>query len=265
MELCYKNLQEIFPDEKIDFNKPHEWLLDRDLNPMILTAFCENKRLAIDYYSPSRYVTENALETYRKDCLKLCKCLRRAISYVSINCNKSLSQALEPKNRIIVFDTETTGLPLDNDDVTTYPHLVSICWSVYENFQHVKRECYIIKPDGWSIDNSSIHGITEENARVNGLPLIDVLNKFNEDLKKSKRIIAHNIQFDVLTLQKASFDCKILLNWPLEWLDTCYNYTSLKKLYLCTFSIEMKNAHNCEMDVINLEEIIKTRLLSCLT
>ena len=41
-----------------------------------------------------------------------------------------------------------------------------------------------------------IHGITTEKANKEGVPLIEVLNKFNIAVSKSDFIIAHNISFD---------------------------------------------------------------------
>ena len=72
---------------------------------------------------------------------------------------------------IVVFDTETTGLPKSVEPASkspnNWPHLVSISWVVLENtLPHaiLKQRSYIIKPENWTIpeDSIKIHKITNE-------------------------------------------------------------------------------------------------------
>jgi len=108
--------------------------------------------------------------------------------------------------RILLFDTETTGLPKSREPATAgpnnWPHLVSIAWIVLENEQIVKREYHIIKPE-WVIppDSTQIHGITQEKALTDGVPLNEVITAFLSE--KRDIMIAHNLKFDLNVLVNA--------------------------------------------------------------
>lgn len=110
---------------------------------------------------------------------------------------------------VMVIDTETTGLP------PRYAHpsmaeawdvcrLVQVAWEVYDaDANHVSSECYIVRPDGFSVPESSsrIHGITHENAERNGVPVEDVWERLSRILPCVKRIVAHNMEFDDKVIQ----------------------------------------------------------------
>ena len=102
--------------------------------------------------------------------------------------------------RILVLDTETTGLPLSRSRALTtpdvWPHIVSMAWVILENNLIVKQCSYIVKPDGWEIPESAskIHGITTEIAERDGVSLGTVMGEFlTEDCDK---MVAHNMDFD---------------------------------------------------------------------
>jgi hypothetical protein len=87
---------------------------------------------------------------------------------------------------ILVFDTETTGLPKSRKDAkeepNNWPHLVSISWVVLDSenmFAITKQRNYIIKPVDWVIpeDSIKIHGITNEEASQ-GASLKEVMDEF---------------------------------------------------------------------------------------
>ena len=112
--------------------------------------------------------------------------------------------------RIVVFDTETTGLPkLRGTDAkhvrNNWPHIVSISWMVLENDIVIETHSHIIKPNNWIIPNDSIaiHGITNEIAMKEGEDLGYVMDKFmyqHYDL-----LIAHNMEFDENVLINAIY------------------------------------------------------------
>ena len=101
--------------------------------------------------------------------------------------------------RLLLFDTETTGLPKSKESATrapnNWPHLVSLAWIVLENDQVVKEEYHVVKPE-WEIpsESSKIHGITQEYAETHGEPLADVIDKFLQE--PYDLLIAHNMEFD---------------------------------------------------------------------
>lgn len=73
--------------------------------------------------------------------------------------------------RILFFDTETTGLPINWNapvsDLNNWPRLVQLAWQVYnENQKLIEEYNFIVKPKGFSIplEASNIHKITTEMA-----------------------------------------------------------------------------------------------------
>ena len=109
---------------------------------------------------------------------------------------------------IMVLDTETTGLPLfskyhtfyNPKDFTKYDisRVIEIGYYIYNiDGDIIKKNDILIKPSGFKIENSEIHGITNENADINGVPLINALEQFYIDLYKCDTIIAHNLKFDM--------------------------------------------------------------------
>lgn len=112
---------------------------------------------------------------------------------------------------ILFFDTETTGFVRKN-----VPHndptqarccqiaalLTDLEGQVVEEFNH------IIKPDGWSIPSrvAEIHGITDEIANAQGVPIATALDKMGPMHLKSTLCVAHNFDFDNQMMEIESFN-----------------------------------------------------------
>lgn len=104
----------------------------------------------------------------------------------------------------LFFDTETTGLPLNNmwqapaENTVVWPRVVQLAWEYYKDGQLENSGNYIIKPEGFSIpsDSARVHGITTERARAEGVVLSKVLEEFSSLVKGSDFIVAHNVSFD---------------------------------------------------------------------
>ena len=104
----------------------------------------------------------------------------------------------------IIFDTETTGLPKRWDapitDTDNWPRCIQIAWQVHDEMgRMIEHQDYLIKPDGFNIpyDSEKIHGISTALAEEQGIPLTEVLVKFNEALGKAKFVVGQNIGFDI--------------------------------------------------------------------
>lgn len=110
------------------------------------------------------------------------------------------------KMKILLFDTETTGLPKTKESAfkrpNNWPHIVSISWIVLENMKIIDTQSYIIKPK-WIIpeDAIKIHGITNEIALEKGYELEEVMTKFFDC--KHDWIVAHNLDYDLNVLRNA--------------------------------------------------------------
>ena len=105
---------------------------------------------------------------------------------------------------ILVYDTETTGLPRDWNapltDGENWPRLVQLAWQLHTpDGKLVSRGNRIVKPDGFTIpyNAAKVHGITTERATEVGLPLTEVMEEFGRDLDQAEHVMGHNIEFDV--------------------------------------------------------------------
>ncbi len=173
----------------------------------------------------------------------------------------------------LIFDTETTGLPRDwkapLTDYDNWPRLVQLAWQIRDiKGNLIKVKDYIIKPDGFEIpfNSQKIHGISTEIAIKNGYDLKLVLDEFDNDLKLSRFIIGHNVDFD-----NSIVGCEfhrnnmenILQDFPKidtmkSSVDFCkipggrggsFKYPSLTDLHKKLFGDDFKEAHNAAADV----------------
>lgn len=106
--------------------------------------------------------------------------------------------------KILFFDTETTGLPLDYDEpytnVKNWPRLVQLSWILEDTeTNEVTEHDFIIKPEGFIIPYSAtkIHHIKHDWAERNGKPIKSVLSKFELDILQADLLVGHNIEFDL--------------------------------------------------------------------
>src|SRR5690554_3563266 len=174
----------------------------------------------------------------------------------------------------LIFDTETTGLPRNWSapitDTDNWPRCVQIAWQLHDAMGNVvEHQDYLIKPDGFNIpfDSERVHGISTELALEQGIPLQEVLEKFNIALAKAKFVIGHNVGFD-LNVMGCEFHRYLvdteLNNKPI--LDTCtedtaellklpggrggrFKLPTLTELYQFLFQESFSEAHNATADV----------------
>lgn len=101
---------------------------------------------------------------------------------------------------VLVFDTETTGLPLwkDPSDHPDQPYVVDIAADLWTGGEVVASLDAIINngiviPD----DMAAIHGITTEIAAADGIAPDQAINAFLDLVRRADLIVGHNISFDV--------------------------------------------------------------------
>jgi DNA polymerase III epsilon subunit-like protein len=108
--------------------------------------------------------------------------------------------------RVLVFDTEATGLPktkiINPDTLHLWPHIVQFSYLIYDTELNdvVVVEDNIVKVGaGINIpaESTAIHGITNGMSQTDGVGLSQVLQDFFRDLKTVDRLVGHNISFDV--------------------------------------------------------------------
>lgn len=101
------------------------------------------------------------------------------------------------------FDTETTGLPKGDykapNNVRVCQLAAKLCDAQGNTVQVLN---HIIKPEGWTIppEVAKIHGITQERAEKEGVPMLYALSQFVGMLEKGVVLIAHNNKFDLQML-----------------------------------------------------------------
>ena len=93
---------------------------------------------------------------------------------------------------VLVFDTETTGLPssrvINPDTLNLWPHIVQLSYVIYdtENNDIVYTSDSIVKVKknvNITEDSSRFHKITNEISQTKGIKLDEVLNGFFKYLK----------------------------------------------------------------------------------
>jgi DNA polymerase-3 subunit alpha len=174
----------------------------------------------------------------------------------------------------LIFDTETTGLPkkwaAPITDTDNWPRCVQIAWQLHDEMGNlVEHQDYLIQPEGFNIpyDAESVHGISTELAQQQGIPLAEMLEKFNISLSKAKFIVGQNLGFDV-NIMGCEFH-RMGIQSPMSSmpiLDTCTEVTAsllqlpggrggkfklptLTELHQYLFGQPFAEAHNATADV----------------
>jgi DNA polymerase III epsilon subunit-like protein len=108
--------------------------------------------------------------------------------------------------RLLVFDTETTGLPqskfISPSTLHQWPYIVQFSYIIYDTSLNdiIQSRDYVIKlPESILIseESSKIHGITNEISQQDGVYINDVLSEFFYFLRGVDLLIGHNIEFDI--------------------------------------------------------------------
>jgi len=113
--------------------------------------------------------------------------------------------------KVLVFDTETTGLPKKSgmapqlEEESYYPHIVQLSYIVYDGITNTIDKIYdqiITIPDNIVISEESIklHGITREIMNEKGVSIKRALESFIGDFYKADTIVGHNVSFDKMMI-----------------------------------------------------------------
>lgn len=171
----------------------------------------------------------------------------------------------------LFFDTETTGVPKDwnapTHEFEKWPRLVQLAWLLFDAEGELisNGEC-IIKPEGYTIpiEASNVHGITTEQAILNGIAITDALAEFREQCLKSKFVVGHNVSFDARVMEAEYIRNSVLNPFPdveqictmTSTTDFCkingpygYKWPRLSELHVKLFESDFSGAHNALADV----------------
>jgi DNA polymerase III epsilon subunit-like protein len=116
---------------------------------------------------------------------------------------------------LLIFDTETTGLPRFVRGRRGFPpptssshyagsRVVSVAWLVVRASDHVvlREGGGLIRPEGFAIppEAQAVHGISTEHATAQGEPFGAVAERFVAELQRCDALCGHNVGFDVHVL-----------------------------------------------------------------
>jgi len=184
--------------------------------------------------------------------------------------------SMNKHSKILVYDTETTGLPKDYKAsvkaVHNWPRVVSLGMALQIRGKELQTYRCIVKPDGFRIprEASDIHGITHERAMDEGIPLTQALDAFEFWLNGCDVLVAHNMSYDRPVLgcefyrmgrtpifsptmerictKEATTDYLKLPN-PFPWGDP-YKWPTLSELHIHLFGEDFTGAHDALDDVM---------------
>ena len=183
----------------------------------------------------------------------------------------------------LIFDTETTGLPRDYNapvtDLDNWPRVVQLSWQLHAaDGKLLSQHDYIIQPEGFTIPFNAerVHGISTQRAQEEGLPLAEVLTKFNADLSRTESdrrpvVVGHNVDFDInitaaefirAGLSQSGEDNPVLQSPKIDTKDAStdfckipggrggkYKWPTLSELHEKLFGVRFDGAHNSAYDV----------------
>ncbi len=142
--------------------------------------------------------------------------------------------------KILVFDTETSGLPEYNASINEkdkWPYILQISYIMYDISNNTEVICndYInVDPSLVTItpESYNIHKISMDYLQENGRNIIPALKEFNKILNKCDMVVGHNIQFDKKMIFVECFRNKVL-----QYFTRFYGNRKVCKPEYCT----MKN------------------------
>ncbi|MXP24847.1 3'-5' exonuclease [Altererythrobacter indicus] len=172
----------------------------------------------------------------------------------------------------LVFDTETTGLPIwkDPSDHPDQPHVVDIACSLFDQTGLETDRYDAIINCGVPIpeEAASIHGITTEIAEAEGVKPDEALDSFLAMVARCEVMIGHNVSFDIrmmrimaarlrgekwdnpkpifCTMRRATKHCKILspkARHPQDW-----KWPTLAEATRHFFNEDHQGAHRARPD-----------------
>lgn len=122
----------------------------------------------------------------------------------TIPTNKDISRCNNNIIMYVAWDTETTGLPgtrvpptLKNLHKYDCCRIVSLAAVKYSSRgREIASFHRIIKPEGYTVGATEVHGITHEHAVAHGVPFTKVFEEFIRFVGPIETMVAHNSKFD---------------------------------------------------------------------
>lgn len=183
----------------------------------------------------------------------------------------------------LFFDTETTGI-VDRKkklDDPSQPRIVQLAAVLCDGTgTHLEELNLIAKPDGWTVPEvcANIHGLTTEICEEKGIPMLEILTRFNAMKAKCTDRVAYNIPFDkqMLLREEMAYSiphdeeakvslCVMKMAEPIckmpatakqkEWNMGPYKAPKLIEAYRHFFNEDFNRAHDAMNDVMACKKI----------
>ncbi len=187
---------------------------------------------------------------------------------------------------MLVFDTETTGLPLDQNapltDSAKWPYIIQLSFIVFDTdtkeiLEYSDRIIQLDTSIPISPESIAIHQITHERSQTEGIPIKIALAQLAENMIDSDIIVGHNILFDkrmlmvelhrnqmknclyknslpipeYCTMKRSTEFCKLpAVNKVTGKIYNNYKYPTLTELHTHLFCRKPRGTHNAIADVM---------------
>ena len=160
--------------------------------------------------------------------------------------------------KVLVFDTETTGLPergANINDKSKWPYIIQLSYILYDmsnNSALIKNNYIKINDDVIiSPESFNIHHISREILDERGINIVPALREFNECLKRCDVVVGHNILFDKRLILVECLRHNIAANFT-----QLINNIKINKPEYCT----MKNTKQfCKLEGLSLTNKVYTK------
>jgi DNA polymerase III epsilon subunit-like protein len=201
-------------------------------------------------------------------------------------------------NNIMIFDTETTGVPKNYKaamtDVDNWPRVIQLAWLVCDlEANTLKTHEILIRPNGWEIPKEEFwirNGFDTDLSLRDGQPLEAVMANFVQDLQTCEWMVAHNLAFDhpilgaemirlgmkserkaqkICTMETTVDLCAIPFAGQRAWMskkEKKYKWPKLQELHFFLFGRDFSGAHQAGADVaavkVCLFELIRRGIIT---
>lgn len=142
----------------------------------------------------------------------------------------SFEDSDKEEGKFLVFDTETTGLPIDRyahyTEVENFPRIVQLAWMLLDDeFKLISNDSVYIN-SGVKIppEATRINGITNTMIKEKGISPLEAYQKFLNEASRAKVLVSHNINFDLPILKS-----ELYRNGLGEPLNKYYTYCTMEE------------------------------------
>jgi len=186
--------------------------------------------------------------------------------------------------KVLIFDTETTGLPTERNasilDTQKWPYIVQLSFILFDTVDLKLLECHdliIRPPDHIEIESGAIvlHGISRERCILEGRNIRSALTLFHQALVQADEVVGHNVSFDkrmimvecirnkvqqgftvnqqrkaeYCTMKQGAALCGIEVINPTTQ-ESYFKYPKLSELHIHCFDEPFARAHNALADIV---------------